>query len=57
MAINVDQALCDGCSTCVDTCPTGAIIVEDEKAQGTEDCVDCGLCVEECPTGAISLAA
>ncbi len=55
--ITVDHGLCDGCETCVETCPTTAIVVEDKKAQGTEDCVDCGLCVEQCPKGAISIGA
>ncbi|MBE7560207.1 4Fe-4S binding protein [bacterium] len=55
--ITVDNDKCDGCGTCVDACPTGAIVMEDNKAKGTEDCVDCGLCVEQCPNGAIAVAA
>ena len=41
------------CTRCVDTCPTGAISVADEKI--TIDpyiCAGCGSCTGACPTGA-----
>jgi NAD-dependent dihydropyrimidine dehydrogenase PreA subunit len=57
MAVTVDLDLCDGCGTCVDTCPTAAIEVNDGKAVIDEDnCADCGACESECPTGALQSA-
>jgi NAD-dependent dihydropyrimidine dehydrogenase PreA subunit len=55
MAVIVDLELCDGCATCVDTCPTAAIEIVDGKARvDGENCADCGACEPECPTGALS---
>ena len=34
--IAVDQSLCNGCEACVEACPTSAIAIENEKAQGTD---------------------
>jgi len=57
MAVIVDTELCDGCATCVDTCPTAAIEVKDGKAVVDEDnCADCGACESECPQSALSAA-
>ncbi len=54
MAVMIDTEVCDGCATCVETCPTAAIEVVDGKAKVDEDnCADCGACEGECPTGAI----
>ena len=56
MAIKIDKEQCIGCESCVATCPTGALSMEDGKANVNEDtCVSCGACVGECPVGAISL--
>lgn len=52
----VDEANCTGCEACVDSCPTDAISMVNEKAKVDEnECTDCGACVDACPTGAISL--
>lgn len=57
MAVQVDLELCDGCATCVDTCPTAAIEVKEGKAVVDEDnCADCGACEPECPNSALSAA-
>jgi ferredoxin len=54
MAVVVDASLCDGCATCVESCPTVAIQIIDGKASVDEDlCSDCGACESDCPTGAI----
>ena len=59
------QEKCTGCTTCVKTCPLGAIeivtsptLVDNkyfvEKYQvDTGYCMQCGLCVEVCPFGAL----
>ena len=38
---------CVACGACVDTCPVGAISMEDKAV------VDAGACEGVCPTGAI----
>lgn len=43
---------CTACGTCLDTCPTGAI-VEGEKYKITDECTECLACIDTCPTGAI----
>jgi electron transfer flavoprotein alpha subunit len=55
MSINVDEELCTGCGSCVDSCPYGAIELDDDKAKILPNCNLCGACVEACPVEAISL--
>jgi NAD-dependent dihydropyrimidine dehydrogenase PreA subunit len=51
----VDIQKCDGCGTCVDTCPSAAIALVDEKAViNRDECAECGSCESECPNEAIS---
>ncbi|UCE74745.1 MAG: 4Fe-4S binding protein [Methanomassiliicoccales archaeon] len=57
MVALIDKEKCDGCATCVESCPAEAIAIEDEKAKVDEDeCVDCEACVDECPNSAISMS-
>ena len=52
----VDPEKCEGCGDCIESCPSEAISMVEEKAQvKVEDCVDCEACVDECPTEAISM--
>jgi Fe-S-cluster-containing hydrogenase component 2 len=52
----VDPEKCTGTKTCVDACPTEAIVMENDKAKVIEDqCTSCEACVDVCPTGAISM--
>lgn len=54
---SVDQALCQGCETCLEHCQFAAIDMADGTATiSVEDCFGCGVCVDQCPEGAISLA-
>jgi ferredoxin len=53
----IDAETCTGCGTCVERCPTDAIVLDadglaerDEKA-----CFGCGICSRFCPVEAISL--
>jgi ferredoxin len=57
MVALIDKEKCDGCGTCVESCPAEAITIgDDEKAKvDDEECVDCETCVDECPNGAISM--
>jgi electron transfer flavoprotein alpha subunit len=49
--INLDK--CNGCETCVDSCPFDAIEIKDGKAYINEYCNQCMACLSVCPEGAI----
>ncbi len=52
MAFKITEE-CIACGSCVDVCPTEAIIEDGDTFIITEDCADCGSCVDECPSEAI----
>ena len=47
-----DPALCGGCMSCVDSCPTGAISPTDPCATDADLCIRCAACIKGCPSGA-----
>lgn len=50
----VDIEKCTGCEVCVEECPVGAILMEDEKSKiNMEICIHCGICHDVCPQEAI----
>jgi len=50
----VDKEKCAGCSTCVDSCPVGAIGMKNGKAEiDMGKCIRCGKCHETCPQHAV----
>lgn len=51
----VDKLKCDGCGTCVDECPVGAIELNDYASVDGDICTECGSCVDVCPNEAITL--
>ena len=56
MPAKVDAEKCTGCEACVDSCPSEAIKMAEEKAIiEVDNCVDCGVCVDECPVEAITM--
>jgi len=56
MPAKVNAETCTGCESCVESCPSEAIVMEADKAViKAENCVDCGVCVDECPVEAISM--
>lgn len=56
MPAKVDVEKCTGCESCVDSCPSEAIKMENDKAViDIDGCVDCGVCVDECSVEAISM--
>lgn len=51
----INTNLCTGCSMCVDTCPLGAISIENNVAViDAEECTNCRACESDCPVEAIS---
>lgn len=44
---------CLACGTCLESCPSEAIIEGDTYKINTDKCENCGTCIEACPTGAI----
>jgi formate hydrogenlyase subunit 6/NADH:ubiquinone oxidoreductase subunit I len=61
--MEVDLDRCIACGVCEESCPLGAISLQDQKAliesripSFNEKCVGCNLCSVVCPTKAISLS-
>ncbi|MBE3585608.1 DUF362 domain-containing protein [Desulfofundulus thermocisternus] len=44
---------CQACGTCLESCPSEAIIEGDIYRIDPDKCESCGTCIEACPTGAI----
>lgn len=55
--IKIDLEKCNGCGTCVDTCPVEVYEIKDEKAVPVkqEECIACNACEASCPNGAIEV--
>jgi NAD-dependent dihydropyrimidine dehydrogenase PreA subunit len=55
--IKVNAEKCNGCKTCVDTCPVGVFEVKDEKSIPIKksECLVCRACEAQCPNGAIEV--
>jgi ferredoxin len=53
----VDADLCIGCAACAESCPFGALSVDDGLAVVDDEvCMGCGVCLRQCAQGALSLA-
>ena len=44
---------CEACGTCLESCPTEAIVEGDKYSIDADKCEACGTCIDECPIGAI----
>ncbi|MEK7267616.1 MAG: FAD-binding protein, partial [Nitrospirota bacterium] len=53
MPIIVDRDKCNGCETCLSSCPFDAIEIKEGKASINEYCQMCMACLSACPEGAI----
>lgn len=48
-SVRIDKRKCVGCTSCIKTCPTEAIRVQQGKARVLADrCIDCGRCIVYC---------
>jgi NAD-dependent dihydropyrimidine dehydrogenase PreA subunit len=55
--VNIDEALCNGCGSCVPNCAEGALRIVDGKARIVKEvyCDGLGACLGHCPKGAITV--
>ena len=52
--ISINFEVCNGCGSCVEICPTGALLLQNGKACFDPSlCDGCEVCVDSCPLGAI----
>jgi len=54
----VDPELCTACAACVDACPEGAMVMNEDETLALvelDKCKSVGACVDACPTGAVTL--
>ena len=55
--IKINLEKCDGCGTCVDTCPVNVFEVREGKCVvvNLDECLVCRACEVQCPNGAIEI--
>ena len=55
--VKVNLEKCDGCATCVDTCPVEVFEMKDGKSVVVkeEECLVCRACEAQCPSTAIEV--
>ena len=54
----IEEALCIGCTKCIEACPVDAIVGAPQLMHSVlgEQCTGCELCIEPCPVDCIVLA-
>ena len=51
----LDELACSGCGTCVETCPFGALSMNDVAHVDWDSCMGCGACETQCPAECVEL--
>jgi NAD-dependent dihydropyrimidine dehydrogenase PreA subunit len=52
--VTINDVNCSGCGQCVDVCPTGALVLQNNHVFIHQDiCDECEICLDACPHGAI----
>lgn len=56
MPVQINQDLCQQCSSCIEVCPEEVLQEVNGKTMvvNVDDCIDCLACMDECPDEAIS---
>jgi len=55
LSIKIDEELCTGCASCMESCMYDAIKLDNNIAKVLSNCTLCGACLEACDQEAISL--
>jgi NAD-dependent dihydropyrimidine dehydrogenase PreA subunit len=55
--IKIDLEKCNGCGTCIDTCPAAVFELQEEKCVviDIDECLACRACEAQCPNVAIEI--
>jgi len=51
----VDKEMCNACGVCVESCPVGAIEVDEFANVNSQSCLGCGVCIPACSVDAVAL--
>lgn len=53
----IDSKKCNGCGTCISTCPMEVFVLEKNKAKvkKPKECIGCRACESQCPAQAIKI--
>jgi ferredoxin len=57
VTLHLDPVRCNGCKLCMEVCPHGVFVVENQRAEiiDRDACMECGACARNCESGAITV--
>jgi NAD-dependent dihydropyrimidine dehydrogenase PreA subunit len=57
VTLQLDSVRCNGCKMCMEVCPHGVFVVENQQASivDRDACMECGACARNCESGAITV--